>query len=124
MGLTIGEIVPLNVQLPDDNADVFVRATVLDPLNNPIGGSPFTLSYLEQGNYGTDMLLMPDEPWIKAIYEIFDDAGFTMPSNVYGTSSDVFYQDTSGTVTVNNAQTITGVVIQGQSLIGTIVDPE
>jgi hypothetical protein len=93
--LVIGDPVPLNVQLADENVSKYARATLLNSANSALSGSPVSLPHITKGNYGSSAFVMPDLPWIKAIIEIFDDSGFTSLSNVYGTSSDIFYRENS-----------------------------
>lgn len=91
MSIPAGGPVPLALQLPVDDDTVFVRATVLNSSNSAVTGSPFSLSYMGQGKYASSALLMPNVPWIKAIYEVFNNSGFTVPSGIYGNADDIFY---------------------------------
>jgi hypothetical protein len=94
--IAAGTAVPLNVQLPSEDGTQFCRATILDAANNPVAGSPVSLPYIQKGNYGSSSFLMPNLPWVKAIYEVFTDSGFTTLSSVYGVSEETFYLDSDG----------------------------
>jgi len=90
MNLTVGAVVPLSLQLPDPNSSVFVQATIVDIYDAPVSGSPVNLTYGTDGNYFANSFLMPNLPFIRAIYTVYTDSGHSVPSLLYGLSSDIF----------------------------------
>lgn len=94
--LPAGAPVPLQMQLPIEDGSQFVRATVVDSNNTALLGSPVAMPYFAKGNYNSSAFLMPNIPWIKAIYEVFTDSGYTTLSPAYGETSEVFYLEQAG----------------------------
>lgn len=89
--LKLGEDVPLSLTLATGNVDRFVRATVKDPSGSPVSGSPFTLPHIGLGTYElTGVLTMPNETYLKATFEVFEDAGFTTLDTDNGNGEELY----------------------------------
>lgn len=86
-----GDTIDLGYQLHDGDATKFVRATVSDDQDNPIAGSPFTLTQLSQGFYTTNAAIMPSGvAFVRATYDVFNDAGFTIQSPDHFSGGETF----------------------------------
>ena len=87
----VGDTVPLSVQLFDSDTTKFARATVRDDSGTPVSGSPFSLGHVGNGRYESSSLLFPSGTnYVNATYEIFDDAGFTIFSELHASAIDTF----------------------------------
>jgi len=87
--LKVGQIIPLVCQLEDGDTTKFVNAIVTDQGGIPVAGSPLVLTHTGNGTYENDTLVMPDEDFISATFQVFDDAGLTIPSR-HGDTADFF----------------------------------
>lgn len=86
-----GDPLPLSMKLFDTNSLVYVKATVKDSFGNPLPGSPVVLGYVGQGKFENNSMTMPGGvDYVSATYEVFNDAGLTLHSNVYTDGTDVF----------------------------------
>lgn len=86
-----GDPLPLSMKLYDSNPNMHVRAIIRDSLGVPLPASPVTLSHTGEGRYESSAILMPpNTDKIVVNYQVFDDAGFTIPSSRYTDGSDVF----------------------------------
>lgn len=86
-----GDILPLRLLLNDGNASKYVRAIVTNDAGLAISGSPFALLSVGSGVYKSNVATMPSGvQFVQALYEVFDDPGFTIPSTIYGSALDVF----------------------------------
>lgn len=59
MDITVGEKIPLSVQLADDETGRFIIATVRDHFGTEVSGSPATLSHIANGLYEDLSVSMP-----------------------------------------------------------------
>lgn len=82
----------LTFTLQDDESDLFVRAKIfnenLTDITNTVGGTGgfITLPNVSGGLYGTNTAnQFPSEGQYIAKFEVYEDAGFTTPSEKYGT---------------------------------------
>jgi hypothetical protein len=82
-----GEPIVLRLLLPESDNTKFVRAIVKDEDGNVLTGSPFTLNNIGDGEYyfkdAVNLLFPEGKLEIFAIYEIYDDNGFTIPTCDY-----------------------------------------
>lgn len=72
--------IPLALQLWDKAAGKYVTATIRLPTGQKLEGSPVPLGHVEQGYYTSNALRMPNVDYVTCFYEVFDDAGHTIPS--------------------------------------------
>lgn len=80
--LQVGQIVPLLATLEcPEGETVFVRATIKDKDNAVL--AQLALTDNGGGEFSLSTYLMPDEPFIKVRYEVFDDAGFHTPNTSF-----------------------------------------
>jgi hypothetical protein len=80
--LQVGQLVPLLATLEcPDGETVFVRATIKDKDNAVL--AQLALTNNGGGEFSLSTYLMPDEPFIKVRYEVFDDAGFNTPNTSF-----------------------------------------
>lgn len=80
--LQVGQIVPLLATLECPAGEtVFVRATIKNKDNNVL--AQLALTDNGGGEFSSSAYLMPDEPFIKVRYEVFNDAGFTNPNDTF-----------------------------------------
>lgn len=82
-GLNVGDPVPAVCQLGRGDTDKYPRAWIYDDQGNQITGSPVALAHVANGLYNNDSLEMPDTTFLMVQVQVFDDSGFTTPSNVY-----------------------------------------
>lgn len=87
-----GEDIPLTVQLEDQETGKYVRAKVLNPSDLDISGSPVNMTHQSEGLY-TATLTMPNVEYVRIQYQVFDDAGYSTPSDGYGWVGDVIERD-------------------------------
>jgi len=88
-----GQLIPVAIQLGLKETDRHVRATIKDPADNQITGSPFTLSHKGQGAYAINTVAMPDKAFIRVTYEVFKDAGFNTEDINYPAVGGCFIRD-------------------------------
>jgi hypothetical protein len=80
--LQVSQLVPLLATLEcPDGETVFVRATIKDKDNAVL--AQLALINNGGGEFSLSTYLMPDEPFIKVRYEVFDDAGFNTPNTSF-----------------------------------------
>lgn len=90
--MNVGDSLPIFVQMNDYSTGRFVRAFVRNASGNPIVGSPVNLSAIDSsGGYGDSSLVMPNTPWVYAIYLVYTDGTYTVLSSVEGGSSETFF---------------------------------
>jgi hypothetical protein len=81
----------LKIEPKDDS--YFVRAELTDQGDNPVAGSPVTLTSQGGGLYADDgSVLMPNVAELRANYFVYYDAGFTRAACEHG-GFDVFERD-------------------------------
>lgn len=89
-----GQDIPLTLQIDDRNASKYVRARVFNPSQSEISGSPASMAHISQGLYGAT-LIMPTVEYVRVVYEVYDDAGFTTSAVDYEWVSEVLEADES-----------------------------
>jgi hypothetical protein len=57
---------------------------------------------------------MPNTPHVVATFEVFDDAGFTMPSSVHGDGIDIFELDQDVLTPVTSGAAVIGEVLTNE----------
>jgi len=85
-----GETIPISLQLFDNDATKFVRATSEDESGTPLVGSPFSLPHDVNGLYKISSVLMPDTGAVVVQYEVFNEASFLNISAVHSSALDLF----------------------------------
>lgn len=88
-----GQLLPIALQLGEQQTDRFVRATIRDSQDNQITGSPFSLSHKGLGAYGINTVMMPDKDFVRVTYEVFLDAGFNTPDLRYPAIGGCFIRE-------------------------------
>jgi len=86
----IGDTIPLVLKLSDGDENVFVRCILEDQDGNALAESPVTLAHVGEGRYEDNSVVMPQKVYVTATYQVFEDAGFTIPSETHADSLDVF----------------------------------
>lgn len=114
MELRVGQKIPLALQLFDGATDRHVRAWVRKPDGTQLSGSPYTLSHVASGLYENDNATMPDSDWVTAQYRVFDDSGFTSPSEDHADALDTFTRSTS----IENGSEVAGFIDSGGEVLG------
>lgn len=94
INLKVGEKIPLFLTLESKDTSRFVRVTLYDEAGVQVGAI-VSVSHLADGNYFDDSRLMPSALSLVAVYDVFRDAGFTMPSNRDATVNERFDLDTT-----------------------------
>ena len=79
--LKVGDFIPLSLLTENRATDRFVRARVKNSSGIEISGSPFNVPHLNDGAYWRYDVTMPDVDWVVVEYDVFEDAGFTEPSD-------------------------------------------
>ena len=99
MGISIkvGDPIPLRLLTENRVTDRFVRAIIRDSVGAEITGSPANVPHLANGFYSSDAINMPSTDHITVEYDVFDDAGFTTPSDDLFPDSERFDLDELGT---------------------------
>lgn len=104
----------LRLTLPETDASRYVRAFVRDQNGVQLAGSPFALTNLGDGRYffkDEINLKFPVEALeVSALYRIYDDAAFTIPTVDYSfQSEDIFRADVvvdGGDIIIDNEEAI------------------
>lgn len=83
MGIVaVGENIPLTVLVEGDTAPTkFVRAVLTDADGDPLPSSPKSLAYVAHNLFQDLSVAMPDTAFVNAQFQVYDDAGFTVPSD-------------------------------------------
>lgn len=87
MNLKPNDVIPLVLQLFDNDATKYVRANVRDASDTVISGSPFTLAHEANGLYTNASAVMPNTPFVSVQYLVYDDAGFTTLSTIHASAA-------------------------------------
>jgi hypothetical protein len=82
--IKINEIVPLAIQLFDDNPNIDVMCRVFGVANEILFEGP--LSHVKDGLYETKQFIMPDQPYVVATY-------WVVGSKEYARAAETFYRD-------------------------------
>lgn len=97
----VGDSLALFVQLGTGDTDKFPQATVKDSNNVQIA----QVALVHQGNgmyTNNTVLFPPHRPWVLARYQIFDNSGFTVPSEGFPETADRFELTVSRSATASN----------------------
>lgn len=90
--LVAGSIVPLTVQLFDEDATKFPQGVVRDPADASL--STKDLTHLANGMYVNNTFLMTTDDFLTAEYRVFNEAGHTTLSALHSTAIDRFDKQT------------------------------
>lgn len=91
--VAVGNNLPLGAQLFDKDAGKFVRVRLFDSTDTELGVSPVSLSHVSDGFYASAAVPMPDVAAVHAVYEAFDDAGFSVPSPIHHPATETFNRE-------------------------------
>ena len=92
--LKVGQKIPLNLQLSDDDQILFPRVILKDDLGADLPSSPIDLPHIDSGLYLDSSVSFPAIDRVYAIYRVYDDALRTSPSKShFNTVVDVFDRD-------------------------------
>jgi hypothetical protein len=89
----LGQPIFLNLQLFDGVSNKYVKAHVMDSAGVDLAGSPLNCPHLAHGLYTDESLSMPFSLQVKAVYKVYIDPGFTIPSDEHSDAIDVFDLD-------------------------------
>lgn len=93
----LGDPMPLFLQLGGSVTGKFIKASLKDAAGVSLGAFPLADRGL--GLYSSPDVAMSGATVVYATYEVFDDAGFTVPSPLYQNGEDVFLLDTGSSAT-------------------------
>jgi len=97
-----GSIVPLSLQVDDGDNSKFVAVTIRNPQGDLLI-EKLSMPSLGGGLYLTSTFRMPiATEFVTAIYQVYEDQGFTIPSNAFGLSSETFFSHESSSVLNDN----------------------
>ena len=119
--LFTGDPLQVGVLLGGGQTDKYVRVSLSDKDDNLLFNSPFTLTHQSNGFYVYDgsVLVFPSTvDYVKAIYSIYDDPFFLIPTVGYGSVIDTWQKDSSSgstPVTAEKADLDKVVVFKEQS---------
>ena len=101
---------------------LYVKAILLNELGIALAASPVDLVQSSLGYYSDFSVNMPNNLGVKAKYEIYTDDQYTLLSDEYETSEDVFTLEPNVNVVVNGGgeQTI-GCAIKGQIINNSVI---
>lgn len=117
--MKVGAALPLYLQLFNPDGSKHVRATCLNASNAAIAGSPVTLTHVSNGLYSNTALTFPaGTAWVIVQFEVYDDSGFTTPSDGYGIEVERFDLDT-GTIDALGSELV-GIVENGGPVVGIV----
>ena len=105
-----GKIVPISMLLHDNDPNKYVRAFVYDDASTLL--TTIDLSNTGGGLYSHDSYQMPDINYIRVIYRVYSDAGYTTLSLVHGSDVDIFTNDRNQEL-LNAINTLLGAVENG-----------
>ena len=86
----LGDAIPLSYQLFDGATNKFVRAILRDASGTALPASPVTLSHVSDGIYEDISVLMPNTTYVSATFQVFDDAAFTIPSDIQSDGTELY----------------------------------
>lgn len=104
--ITIGSIVPIELQIGTGAIDQYPRALVYD--QDSVLLTTIDLIHDNQGNYSGTPYIMPDKLYIKVVFIVYSDALFTVENIKYERPLDIFYS--SDWVTLTMGQKITNLL--------------
>lgn len=124
-----GNPMPLTTNLADGNSNVFVRAYLYDTNQNQLPSSPVDLLPTGSGLYTNATIPFPNLDFVIAVYRVFEDSAYSVPSPDYVESpSEFFYareevsiirRDRIVAVFEQNKNEITG-TIESQKITGQV----
>ena len=79
----VGDPLVLSALLEYQETDLYVRAIVTDADNLPLAISPVSMPHLGSGLYKNATYPYPDTEYAIAVYEVFEDAAFTIPATYF-----------------------------------------
>jgi len=89
--ITVGQEVPVLLQIEDGATDQYPQAEIRDNEANLL--TTLNLSHQASGLYvPSSAYNMPDEQFIKITYIVYSDSGHTTESAIYLRAVDVFYR--------------------------------
>ena len=90
-----GDEIPIRLQLWNGDPSRYVRARLFDSANSELAGSPVSCSHVSGGLYSGLGFIMPDTESVAVQFKVFDDAGFTIPSEDFQEALDIFQPETT-----------------------------
>lgn len=116
----VGDPIQLHLQLEDGNTALFVRAYLTDN-TGAVFGTPIALSHVGEGLYLDNSVGMPAFDFVQATYVVFNDAGFTSESDLYGRSIDIFQRDELLPQQLPEGTDLEAVVASDETVVGEVV---
>jgi len=95
-------LVPLCYLSPVKNTALFVRARIYNSANTLLATRDLT--HIEDGRYTDATYFYPNEPSIKVRYDVYSDAGYTIPDQCDGSVDDRFHKLDTPTALIRNDQ--------------------
>jgi len=86
----VGNKIPLFCQLFDGATNMYVRAYLVNSDLAFLPQSPVNLTNAGNGTYESNAVVMPDTEFVVAIYKVFQDAVYTIPSDTHADCEDIF----------------------------------
>lgn len=119
--VSIGDSVFLSVFLTGGETNLYPKAEVFDQNNQPVYGSPFTLSWVAEGYYvnNNNYAARITDQKLSVIYSVYEDAAHTVPSVIYSPSQEVI-----DVISSPNVSQIYSEVVSGAELVGTLMNDE
>jgi len=90
MGIPLGGVIPIQLQLSRGETNRFPLAHVYDASGSEISGSPVALVHLANGLYRNTSLTMPSTAFVMAQYLVYTDSGHTTLDGTYQYSEEEF----------------------------------
>lgn len=115
MDLTLGQTIPLTVQLGGGETNKYPKAKLFDETGSELAASPVYLTHVGSGLYKNSAVTMPSNDFVVAQYFIYTDAGHTTLDTASYPSvlSDVFSLQPASLIAVPNSSTLKGSVTTG-----------
>lgn len=115
MDLTLGQVIPLTVQLGGGESNKYPKAVLYDEAGAELDDSPVYLTHVGNGLYKNSAVTMPNNDFVVAQYFIYTDSGHTTLDTVSYPSvlSDVFSLQPASLIAVPNSSTLKGTVTTG-----------
>ena len=87
------EPMPLSLQLFDGATDKYIKVILKRPDGVALPESPVYLTNVGDGNYQDNAVLMPAYTHIVATFKVYDDAGYSVPSESHSDTEETFKLD-------------------------------
>jgi hypothetical protein len=121
--LPLNAPIPLSLCLVDKASSLYVKADVFVSDNTPMAGSPFTLVHTSNGVYlPASYPLMPGWEWVRAVYSVWGNAGFTIPSS-YEQTEEKFYL-ASASASSSDGSALVGIIVDDNLVSGQVSDDD